>query len=298
MNRKEFIKYSLELNLFFQRLIKEHLIFIEASIPDINKKEITEANILKRTFEEMLSETVIFANGAIDEEILISGEIVTPYTLKAEEITSDLSGIPINTNITKAEYNLKSDVCFEYTKWLEEKIYSINTRTLNLLEEVISFTKNLLELFQNCKIYVSLYPSLIEHTLRETKLYMEKLKRIQGRELAELTLCDKLEIWNHIMEDHSQFICGMLDPSEKELKKSVMEFAMEFEKLVERSIKCEGVEELIKESLHETLELKDFKEQSVKGILECEVSSIIFPLLADHVLREANYYIRKLNSIK
>lgn len=284
--------------MFFQRIIKEHLIFIQASTPSINEEERAEAKVLKESFEALLFETVICANGAVGKEVLDSGEIVTEYTLKAEKVTSTLSGIPINTDITEAEYDLKSDKCFDYDKFLEEKIYSINIRTINLLEEVISFTENLLYLFENCKIYISLYPHLIEHTLHETKLYMQKLQYVQDRDKSKLTLCNKLEIWNHIMEDHSKFICGMLDPTEEELKKVIMGFAMEFEKLVEQSIECKDIKKLVKESLDKTLELKDFKEQSVIGLLECEISSIIFPLLADHVLREANYYIRNLNSVK
>lgn len=33
----------------------------------------------------------------------------------------------------------------------------------------------------------------------------------------------------------------------------------------------------------------------IKGIEECKIRSIILPLLADHVLREANHLIRLLN---
>ena len=48
-------------------------------------------------------------------------------------------------------------------------------------------------------------------------------------------------------------------------------------------------------SLRETLQFRDFKAAGAKGILNCEVQSIILPLLADHVLREANHYIRLLS---
>lgn len=48
------------------------------------------------------------------------------------------------------------------------------------------------------------------------------------------------------------------------------------------------------ETLDETLKFRDFKESGVKGINECKIRSIIQPLLADHVLREANHYIRIL----
>jgi len=47
-------------------------------------------------------------------------------------------------------------------------------------------------------------------------------------------------------------------------------------------------------ALQETLNYRDFKEAGTKGIDECKIRSIILPLLADHVLRESNYYIRLL----
>ncbi|WP_330648083.1 DUF2935 domain-containing protein [Metaclostridioides mangenotii] len=48
------------------------------------------------------------------------------------------------------------------------------------------------------------------------------------------------------------------------------------------------------ETLDETVKFRDFKESGVKGINKCKIRSIIQPLLADHVLREANHYIRIL----
>ena len=39
---------------------------------------------------------------------------------------------------------------------------------------------------------------------------------------------------------------------------------------------------------------RDFKAAGTKGITGCSVRSVILPLLADHVLREANHYLRLL----
>lgn len=47
-------------------------------------------------------------------------------------------------------------------------------------------------------------------------------------------------------------------------------------------------------SLEKTLQIRDFKAAGAEGLLNCEIKSIILPLLADHVLREANHYIRIL----
>ena len=49
-------------------------------------------------------------------------------------------------------------------------------------------------------------------------------------------------------------------------------------------------------SLEETLRFRDFKSAGTQGITQCKIRSVILPLLADHVLREANHYIRLLQS--
>ncbi|MBQ7775515.1 MAG: DUF2935 domain-containing protein [Lachnospiraceae bacterium] len=53
---------------------------------------------------------------------------------------------------------------------------------------------------------------------------------------------------------------------------------------------------MTKESLETTCRYQDFKTAGTQGILNCEISSVILPLLADHVLREANHYIRLLET--
>ena len=47
-------------------------------------------------------------------------------------------------------------------------------------------------------------------------------------------------------------------------------------------------------SLDCTRKFRDFKTTGVQGIENCQICSLILPLLADHVLREANHYIRLL----
>ena len=48
------------------------------------------------------------------------------------------------------------------------------------------------------------------------------------------------------------------------------------------------------ETLSDTKRYRDFKAAGTKGIAECQIRSIILPLLADHVLREANHYISSI----
>ncbi len=55
-----------------------------------------------------------------------------------------------------------------------------------------------------------------------------------------------------------------------------------------------NMETYITTSLETTKRYRDFKEAGTEGITGCEIRSIILPLLADHVLREANHYLRLL----
>ena len=98
--------------------------------------------------------------------------------------------------------------------------------------------------------------------------------------------------------EHALFIRGLLDPSEAELICTADEFAMDYKKLLKMANEqdCKAMSDLSRKSLEETLKYREFKEAGAEGILNCNVASIILPLLADHVLREANHYIRILKS--
>ena len=140
------------------------------------------------------------------------------------------------------------------------------------------------------------YPLLIEHILREARLYRDYLERLERQgDLRDDSMKDVECFWNRIMMEHAMFIRGLLDPTEEELFRSAYEFAQEFAKLLD-SCKDAQARTLPGASLDETIKLRDFKAAGTKGIEECKIRSVILPLLADHVLREANHYIRLLQS--
>lgn len=296
LSQEKFIKISLEINLFFQRIMKEHLFFIETSLHPFEEKNIAKAELLKRSFEELLYETTLLSNGAISKKFIKSNELVTPYTLKAEEISSKLTGASLDTDITRAQKDLISDPDFDYSQWLEIHTMNINKRSLNLLYETIEFKKRILQLTLDCSISIYLYPKLLKHLVEEAELYKEILEALLDKKTPGKSLCTELNSWNHIMEEHAQFIDGMLDPSEDKLKDLAERFIHIFEKLVEECIRS-SERNIIRKSMRATESIKDFKKASIEGILECEIRSVILPLLADHVLREANHYLRLLKSI-
>lgn len=98
------------------------------------------------------------------------------------------------------------------------------------------------------------------------------------------------------MKGHAEFIRGLLDPSENELILTANKFSSEYENILKNY--ANNSVNLTNISLTETINFRNFKIAGEEGILNCKIKSIIIPLLADHVLREANHFIRILkNSI-
>lgn len=103
------------------------------------------------------------------------------------------------------------------------------------------------------------------------------------------------------MMEHAQFIRGLLDPTECKLIETANEFAGDYRYLLEEAKeqdkKAMNVT-LNERTLQTTKQYQQFKTAGTEGIISCEIRSIILPLLADHVLREANHYLRILERVQ
>lgn len=102
-----YISQSLETHLFFGRIMKEHSLFLLAGFPAKNTEYIQKADWYREQFEEFLRRVVALSGNRIGEDVIDSEEIVTEFTLGAENKTSFLTGIPIDTGITEAELELR-----------------------------------------------------------------------------------------------------------------------------------------------------------------------------------------------
>lgn len=294
---QRYIALSLELHLFFSRIMKEHAFFLEAGFPTKEKSFVEEAELFKNEFEKLLSDVTNLSNGVVRPKVLDSGEIVTEYTLSVETKTENLSGIALNKNITIAENNLKQGVNNVPQMIPENVIRSINNRAINLLNGLISFKEKILNDMLSCKLFTFNYPLLIDHILREAKLYRTYVMALENGQDIELEDFRQVELfWNQIMMEHALFIRGLLDPTENDLIKTADDFAMDYMTLLEeaRNMTDATMQNLRNKTLQETLKYRNFKAAGTKGLDACEIRSIIIPLLADHVLREANHYLRIL----
>ena len=97
------------------------------------------------------------------------------------------------------------------------------------------------------------------------------------------------------MMEHAEFIRGLLDPSEDELIITADKFSENYKNILKNYVNNPNY--LASISLNETINFRNFKIAGEEGILNCKIKSIIIPLLADHVVREANHFIRILKNI-
>ena len=297
MNNDRYVAASLELHLFFGRIMKEHSLFLRAGFTPADSAFSERAENFMKEFSCILSEAVSLSGGVVGRPVLESGEVLTEFTALAEKQTECFTGIPIDKEITARTQRLK---CRErrdaQVSRLRCKVRSLNRRALKALDGLICFKETILNRVLHCEMFTMNYPLLIEHILREAKLYRSYVETLEREgDLPEQTMRETECFWNQIMMEHAQFIRGLLDPCETELFCAADGFAKEYCELLEASRNAQN-RTLTEDSLAQTLKFRDFKATGTQGIEQCRIRSVILPLLADHVLREANHYIRLLQT--
>ncbi|APH15071.1 hypothetical protein NPD5_1680 [Clostridium sporogenes] len=300
LSRREFIRQSLELHLFFGRIMKEHSFFLQIGFTPKDSRLMQQANAFRMEFDRLLADAIYISNGVVSNSVLQSGEVVTPFTLKAEMASAYFTGVNIPIRLTEAEEGLMGDTSTKVNPMLEEKVSMLNQRAMGLTRALAQFKTRILSDVICCRIFTVNYPLLIDHILREAKFYFQLVRRLQNREEINLEkeAYEQETFWNRIMAEHSKFIRGLLDPTEDELIKTANNFGNEFDKLTEEAKEAMdnamAISKVTDDSLKATIEIKKFKAQGTQGLIECKIKSIIIPLLGDHTLREANHYLRLL----
>ncbi|WP_024834387.1 DUF2935 domain-containing protein [Ruminiclostridium josui] len=296
----EFIEQSLGLHLFFARIMKEHSFFLEVAFTPKDTNFTQQADNFRKEFDRILGDVISLSNGVVNPGVLQSGEVITPFTLKAEQATTFFTGVRIPTQLTQAEAKLMGSGIITANPMLERQVFALNQRAIKATAELIKFKSNILSNVLSCKMFTLNYPLLIIHITREAELYLQQLRRLQNREEIKLEreAYQQEFFWNRQMAEHAKFIRGLLDPTENNLINQANDFGNEFDQLtVEAKAAMDATTPLTNvtdESLRATENLRNFKAQGTQGILSCKIRSIIIPLLGDHVLREANHYLRLL----
>ncbi len=275
-----FVKESIRQNSFWLRIMHEHALFIRLGLPCDETALIREARELEELFRGLREE---------------------------------LKRLPHR----------------------QQALRRFNDEVIAALGKIIDYKSMVLKRLITCDLGGSNYPLLIDHIRREAIRFRVILLRLQNGikvPLAEQALQEEI-FWLRIMGEHALFIAHLLDPSERPLIRQSVQFAESFETLRLQAEDLESMEVprafenwLLPEKLSDwplpsgfgdlprplviprlvrfneevidlTKEIRDFKEIALQLIKACQVLSIIPPLLADHVLREAEMALDDLRVI-
>jgi len=197
----DFVRQSLELHLFFARIMKEHSFFLELGFTPREKNYSQKADDFRIEFDRLLGDVISLSNGVVSQGVLQSGEVITPYTLKAEMESSYYTGVRIPTELTQEELGLMGIGVMNVNHLLEERVFLINQRAMDLVTALIQFKANILSNVLSCKMFTVNYPLLIDHIMREANLYLRMIQRLQNRETVnmEREAVEQELFWNRIM---------------------------------------------------------------------------------------------------
>ena len=302
LSDQEYVRESLELNLFFMRIAKEHSFFMESSLGPRDQALIEQAECLKNEFTMLLQEAIGLADGVISPTTLASGELVTKHTIESEKVSQFYSGIALDSKLTSFELSLNANPNPVVTPTLVDQVYSLNQRAIHATTILAGYKSRLLQDILSCKVFTFNYPLLIDHILREARFYLKMLQRLQDRQVADIKrdIMEQEVFWNRIMAEHAKFIRGLLDPTEVKLFNTAHDFGQEFDKLTNQALTMTEQTTILPKLSHETYKatvgIRDFKIAGTEGLLQCKIRAIAMPLLGDHVVREANHYLRILST--
>ncbi|WP_301170637.1 DUF2935 domain-containing protein [Brevibacillus nitrificans] len=194
--------------------------------------------------------------------------------------------------------------------------YDTDPRTISEFNNIVhqavchiwAFKRKVLGLILHCKILGNNFPLLVDHVSREAAYFMKRLEQLNTGTLDALpdAVINENVFFLRIMADHAKFINHLLDPSERKLVEQARDFSHDFDQLLFQAIDLDSMrpqsqtqpllDQFVDQNRVSVRQLRDFKKTAHELIEACRIKSIIPPLLADHVFREASHFLEILDS--
>jgi hypothetical protein len=166
-----------------------------------------------------------------------------------------------------------------------ELIKRFNVEVHHAASHIWAFKRKVLGLILSCQLPgANNFPLLVDHTSREAFYFR-----------------NENVFFLRIMADHAKFIGHLLDPSERQLVEQSRNFSHDFDQLLfqardlasmsPQSQTVPLLDQFLDQNRISVKSLRDFKKTAKELIESCRIKSIIHPLLADHVYREAERFL-------
>lgn len=246
-----FVARSLDEIRFWSRIMKEHSLFLKLGFRCEDTELIQEADYFYSVFEQIENKSLA--------------------------------------------YSLETD---------PRKIFRFNEKVSHEVAGIWAFKRKILGLVLRCKLPgQNNFPLLIDHTSREANYFRNRLKDLNNGNLEPLpdSIIEENVFFLRIMADHAKFIGHLLDPSERKLVDQARNFSHDFDQLLWQAKDIESMrpqsqtvpllDQFLDQNRVSVKSLRDFKKTARELIEACRIKSIIHPLLADHVFREAERFL-------
>jgi len=185
-----------------------------------------------------------------------------------------------------------------------QTIRKFNEEVYVAVSNIWVFKRKVLGLILQCKLPGGTnFPLLVDHVSREANYFRNRLSELNLGNLEPLpdAIIDENVFFLRIMADHAKFIGHLLDPSERQLVEQARNFSQDFDTLLFQAIDLDSMrpqsqtypllDQFLDENRVSVKSLRDFKKTARDLIDACRIKSIIHPLLADHVFREAERFL-------
>lgn len=185
----------------------------------------------------------------------------------------------------------------------DKKIAELIRQTISKTEDFYRFKRRLLQVALRGELGGSLYPSMLDHVAREAEYFLRLLESMNDcKPFALWPKTREAGFWIRLMSDHSHFIRQMLDPSEMILIETTESFGEEFDRLFRQSVDFSSLlrgtssnvpafSRFLQDSRAAGIRLRDFKRALHSMLEEKKVLSLMTPLFADHIRREADHFL-------
>jgi hypothetical protein len=166
-------------------------------------------------------------------------------------------------------------------------LQSFNRPTIELVRRFLDVKLQMEKDQKAGKLKSLAWPTFFEHVALEGERFANRLEKFSGGKV-EYDRSEVVNFWSRIMADHADFIAHLLDPEEKALVQKAMQTADTW-----RASKG-GSPDKVDATLDSFIA---FKKTAQAGVEAGQIKSIIHPLLADHVLREALKFSDELKRV-
>ena len=162
---------------------------------------------------------------------------------------------------------------------------SFNQSTIELVRRFFDVKQTLRKAQEQGQLKSLAWPAFFDHTALEGERFAKRLESF-SRGKVEMDRSEVVNFWTRIMADHADFIAHLLDPQEKALIEKAMKTSRAWREVRDRKAADSALDGFIA-----------FKKTAQAGVEAGKIKSIIHPLLADHVLREALKFSDELKRV-